>query len=115
MPAAALQKATHDADEEADAQRVAGLADEFVHPVVDQRECRRRQQVPHDRELLLHRHDVERQAVDRDQHADRREQRQRGVEAAPRGGERHLIGDGLPQRAQHHPAPAGPAGSEPFR
>ena len=44
------------------------------------------------RELLLHRHDVERQTVDRDQHADRREQRQRGVEAATRGGERHLVG-----------------------
>ena len=63
------------ADDEADAQRVVGLADEFVDPVVDQRVGRRRQQPRAPPQAAVPRRNVESQAVDRDQHADRREQR----------------------------------------
>ena len=71
------------ADEETHAQCIAGLGDEFVHPVVDQLEGWRRQEVEQQLKLLFDRQDVEHQTVDRDQHADGREQRQRGVEAQP--------------------------------
>ena len=68
----------------------------------------RRQQVAQQRELRLDGRRVEHQPVDRDQHADRREQRQRGVEGAARRDQRDAVGDHLVQGAADHGAPAAP-------
>ena len=107
VPVAALQNVSTKLTASPVLRLPGRLADQFAHPVVDQREGGRRHQVLQHLQLRRHGMRVERQAIDRDQHADGGEQRQGGVEGAAGGGQRHAVGDAGGDRADQHDCASG--------
>ena len=69
------------------------LADQLVHAAFDQREGGGRQQFAQHLDLAEDVLAVEQQAIGGDQDTDAGKQRQRGIEAAAGGGQRHVVGN----------------------